>query len=172
LPAQDDNVRLVVRLALVVSGLDRQGLSDVTGERMAASVAAWRDACWRRDDEGGGPVGPPPSSSDRQYVRMGAPNICASTEVGAHHRYFSFWPLRSMAIMSSCSIWSHCRTSWLTRMLERAIWASSAVSRWRTVMCASEVRVSAKLVRRGSTVSCVRQGPSTGLVWEPRSPTS
>lgn len=41
---QDDNVYLVVRLALVDSGLDQQGLTELTVELADSYLAAWRDA--------------------------------------------------------------------------------------------------------------------------------
>lgn len=41
---QDDNVYLVVRLALVDSGLDQQGLTELTVELTDSYLAAWRDA--------------------------------------------------------------------------------------------------------------------------------
>lgn len=44
LHVQDDNVYLVVRLALVDSGLDQQGLTDLTVELTDSYLAAWRDA--------------------------------------------------------------------------------------------------------------------------------
>ncbi|HEU5128468.1 MAG TPA: hypothetical protein VFU12_10810 [Glycomyces sp.] len=44
LHVQDDNVYLVVRLALVDSGLDQQGLTDLTAGLTDDYLAAWRDA--------------------------------------------------------------------------------------------------------------------------------
>lgn len=44
LHVQDDNVYLVVRLALVDSGLDQQGLTDLTVELADSYLAAWREA--------------------------------------------------------------------------------------------------------------------------------
>ncbi|WP_156926105.1 hypothetical protein [Glycomyces arizonensis] len=44
LHVQDGNVYLIVRLALVDSGLDQQGLTDLTVQLADSYLAAWRDA--------------------------------------------------------------------------------------------------------------------------------
>lgn len=44
LHVQDDNVYLVMRLALVDSGLDQQGLTDLAVELTDSYLASWRDA--------------------------------------------------------------------------------------------------------------------------------
>ncbi|MCH7232979.1 hypothetical protein L0U85_19280 [Glycomyces sp. L485] len=41
---QDDNVYLIVRLSVVDSGLDQQGLTDLTSELAGSYLAAWKDA--------------------------------------------------------------------------------------------------------------------------------
>ncbi|WP_026932159.1 hypothetical protein [Glycomyces tenuis] len=44
LHVQDDNVYMVVRLALVGSGLDQQGMTDLSVQLADSYLAAWRDA--------------------------------------------------------------------------------------------------------------------------------